>query len=873
MGYSTSPSPRRQQLPYSSHSQQYAGERERERGRDGTPRTTTSTTASTSGGQQQQHPGDTSTASSFSISFASSSASASSSATSPGGQQQQSQSQQSVLGTPNGGGGGATPSGTPNGAGGGTTPGSASRNGSRDMKRWKSMLGKFGSMGRKGSTGSGVGDSPSGGTPIALGGAGGHSPSMGGAGGRSPVLPNGGGHHHHLQHLHHPMPEGSSMLPQGHQGLQAPINMATGGTGSKTPRLDDFDFSGSGSGSASGSGSGSRSDAIAQSPLASSSAAAGASYANTGGAQNAANANNTNKASESLGGGPDSSAFLEEMLGLGLGSMIGGNSTTHSHGGAGEAGGRASQEGAGGGGQLPTSTTWGDSVTLAATNAAAAVSGSSSTSPSASSSPATALGTGTGPRVPSSLPKLQPPLMLDAEQQQQGQQGVYRSLPLSPQQGQALSPLDPNATSSQAGAPMDRRQLSTASSTHTAATSSSSFGGGTLTAGGTGTAGSSSGSFSSSQHPAFVSTSGGQQQQLQQQASSGKSSNAAAASPSSGGAGGFAARLLRKVSSAPDTNKLYTGSTPTDEQPPPLPFQQNQRLFVTVDGRNTATPGHLLAAAAAEGRKIEEVGAPIQGVIDTVHGGITLPPGEKGLTVSSAAAAAGGSPASSLGSGSKHGKASSSGASPGDSHQQAHSEWPTFPGSPVRMDATATSFSSKDFERGYAAGGKGNGLGKGRSMISFPGSKKRDAEKQQQRNVSAGNLGRPAYSGSGQNLYRPPTSPGIMSTDGANGSVNGNGGPFGAGGSLAPPSPGGQQPNARGSFRRTYSSNSIKVKAVEVGPNSFSKVKMLGKGDVGKVYLVREKKTEKLYAMKGECGLLLYLEAQLSDANRFATQC
>ncbi|KAL1919299.1 uncharacterized protein VTP21DRAFT_1992 [Calcarisporiella thermophila] len=53
-----------------------------------------------------------------------------------------------------------------------------------------------------------------------------------------------------------------------------------------------------------------------------------------------------------------------------------------------------------------------------------------------------------------------------------------------------------------------------------------------------------------------------------------------------------------------------------------------------------------------------------------------------------------------------------------------------------------------------------------------------------------------------------------------------------------------------GSFRRTYSSNSIKVKKVEVSPCSFVKIKLLGKGDVGKVYLVRQKKTNKLYAMK-----------------------
>lgn len=53
-------------------------------------------------------------------------------------------------------------------------------------------------------------------------------------------------------------------------------------------------------------------------------------------------------------------------------------------------------------------------------------------------------------------------------------------------------------------------------------------------------------------------------------------------------------------------------------------------------------------------------------------------------------------------------------------------------------------------------------------------------------------------------------------------------------------------------FRRTYSSNSIKVRDVEVGPGSFDKIKLIGKGDVGKVYLVREKKSNRLYAMKGE---------------------
>ncbi|CAM1509318.1 Fc.00g030570.m01.CDS01 [Cosmosporella sp. VM-42] len=57
-------------------------------------------------------------------------------------------------------------------------------------------------------------------------------------------------------------------------------------------------------------------------------------------------------------------------------------------------------------------------------------------------------------------------------------------------------------------------------------------------------------------------------------------------------------------------------------------------------------------------------------------------------------------------------------------------------------------------------------------------------------------------------------------------------------------------PNTAMAFRRTYSSNSIKVRNVEVTPASFDKIKLIGKGDVGKVYLVKEKKSSRLYAMK-----------------------
>ena len=68
------------------------------------------------------------------------------------------------------------------------------------------------------------------------------------------------------------------------------------------------------------------------------------------------------------------------------------------------------------------------------------------------------------------------------------------------------------------------------------------------------------------------------------------------------------------------------------------------------------------------------------------------------------------------------------------------------------------------------------------------------------------------------------------------------------------PSPGQLRQNI--AFRRTYSSNSIKVRNVEVGPSSFDKIKLIGKGDVGKVYLVREKKSNRLYAMKGKVFLV-----------------
>lgn len=67
---------------------------------------------------------------------------------------------------------------------------------------------------------------------------------------------------------------------------------------------------------------------------------------------------------------------------------------------------------------------------------------------------------------------------------------------------------------------------------------------------------------------------------------------------------------------------------------------------------------------------------------------------------------------------------------------------------------------------------------------------------------------------------------------------------------LLPPPPISRSRANSKSYNRNYSSSSIKVRDVEVGPSSFEKIKLLGQGDVGKVYLVREKRSHKLYAMK-----------------------
>ncbi|PWN49425.1 Pkinase-domain-containing protein [Violaceomyces palustris] len=225
-------------------------------------------------------------------------------------------------------------------------------------------------------------------------------------------------------------------------------------------------------------------------------------------------------------------------------------------------------------------------------------------------------------------------------------------------------------------------------------------------------------------------------------------------SPSTGTS--FASRLLRRVSSAPDANKLFGNGArvQTTDSTTPLP--------TPLSTKN----GFLSPEQASGHSQTVSEGSPSQG-----------------------------------------------------SGKQQQQEYAFFPNSPVRMDSTATSFSSKDFEKGRSPSGKSS-TPKSRGGLSFPGSGRSRA-------ASSKGL---SSDKKGASIAPPSSAHNLAALQNGNNPTSPNRGPS--------------------SFRRTYSSNSIKVKEVEVGPNSFSKVKMLGKGDVGKVYLVREKKTEKLYAMK-----------------------
>lgn len=125
--------------------------------------------------------------------------------------------------------------------------------------------------------------------------------------------------------------------------------------------------------------------------------------------------------------------------------------------------------------------------------------------------------------------------------------------------------------------------------------------------------------------------------------------------------------------------------------------------------------------------------------------------------------------------------------------------------------------------------------------------------------------GRPATSGRGKEktllANKNASAVGLVGTSNS----GPNAGPSTGGGEFVIPSAGGEivvvpaanaavaalgAPKKLVAYHRTYSSNSIKKGPVRVGPEDFEKLKLIGKGDVGKVYLVREKKRDKLFALK-----------------------
>lgn len=68
--------------------------------------------------------------------------------------------------------------------------------------------------------------------------------------------------------------------------------------------------------------------------------------------------------------------------------------------------------------------------------------------------------------------------------------------------------------------------------------------------------------------------------------------------------------------------------------------------------------------------------------------------------------------------------------------------------------------------------------------------------------------------------------------------------------STLPPSALPQVGEPKRSKRLRNKSFSNKFRDITVGPQSFEKIRLLGQGDVGKVYLVKEKRTNRLYALK-----------------------
>ncbi|KAI8923825.1 kinase-like domain-containing protein [Entophlyctis helioformis] len=79
---------------------------------------------------------------------------------------------------------------------------------------------------------------------------------------------------------------------------------------------------------------------------------------------------------------------------------------------------------------------------------------------------------------------------------------------------------------------------------------------------------------------------------------------------------------------------------------------------------------------------------------------------------------------------------------------------------------------------------------------------------------------------------------------------NGNGNGYSNGHSQSHTRSSSTQSTASTKYKTSYSSNSVRLSNAEVKPSDFSKIRLIGKGDVGRVYLVRKQDDDRLFAMK-----------------------
>ncbi|BGP16310.1 serine/threonine protein kinase, AGC [Rhodosporidiobolus nylandii] len=259
-------------------------------------------------------------------------------------------------------------------------------------------------------------------------------------------------------------------------------------------------------------------------------------------------------------------------------------------------------------------------------------------------------------------------------------------------------------------------------------------------------------------------------------------------SSSGGGGGGMAGRFLRRVASAPNTKALFSGGLfGSSASGAAHPYPPSKNGFLSTSQKSGGFHG-------GEGGDADEIPPLPTGVIpvgDLHDSGVSF-----GTSTPKSVATSKSSPRSGSGSGSKSSRSDSG-----------------------RDKSTSSSARSSS----------------GKGPIAPSPTRSRSSPQIAQKSSSLPIAIPTATSTSAAAHLAPPSpNPSSSAASGLSLSLN-NGGLAGS---------------PRAAFRRTYSSSSIRVRNLEVGPSSFQKIRMLGKGDVGKVYLVREKQTQKLYAMK-----------------------